>query len=140
MHKSLVTLATAWTILLFTNKWFWQEIAHILSNTKKIDQTEITTKEIENIFNDNIDYKSYESQKNKIFKQISSDTTDNDYKTDLENLINKYLSQNENEILKNPESRRHKLEIIYFDCEFADILIPVKLKYLLWLTNSRVIN
>jgi hypothetical protein len=50
------------------------------------------------------------------------------------------LIQNENEILKNPKSRKRELEILYFDCEFVDIPTPEKLKYLLWLTNSRLIN
>ncbi len=140
MNKNLITLATVGTFLLFTNKWFWQEIANTFSDIKQINQTEITKKEIENTLIDHIDYKYYQLQKSKIFKQIETDTTNKDYKTDFENLITQYLVQNENEILENPESRRRELEILYFDCEFADIPTPEKLKYLLWLTNSRLIN
>jgi len=144
MNKKLLTLAVTGTILLFINKWFWQEIADVIKTPKKFPQTE----EINKNLNDTLKQKTitkqeYEKQKYKLINKIwDKENKQNDnYKKEFKTLLEKYLSNiEEKEIIQNPELRKRELEMLYFDCKFANITTPKKLKYLLWLTDSRVIN
>lgn len=61
-------------------------------------------------------------------------------KQQLEKLLLQYLSNIQPQIIQDPELRRHELEMLYYDCEFADIQIPKKLEDMLSLTNSRINN
>lgn len=64
MNKKLLTLTTAWTILFFANKWYWNEIASTFIEHRPVHKTEVIKKEIKNVLNDGMDYKTYESKKN----------------------------------------------------------------------------
>lgn len=132
MNKKLITIWTVWAILIFSaNLSSWQEIAKVLNQKKP--QTEQINKELKDTLNfQNTNKEKYQEQKNKMLKNWDKEL--------FKKLIEVYLSSIEEKIIQNPEWRRRELELLYFDCEFIDIKTPEKLKYLLWLSNSRVIN
>ncbi|MCF7834720.1 hypothetical protein K9M48_01525 [Candidatus Gracilibacteria bacterium] len=132
MNKKLITIGTVGAILIFSaNLSSGQEIAKVLNQKKP--QTEQINKELKDTLNfQNTNKEKYQEQKNKMLK--------NGDKELFKKLIEVYLSSIEEKIIQNPEGRRRELELLYFDCEFIDIKTPEKLKYLLGLSNSRVIN
>lgn len=135
MNKKLLTLVTAWVISISCIDWvFWQEIASTLQWNKKIHETEIIKKEIiENLYENKINKKEYEQKRNFIINHQKNHR-------EFKKLIKEYIKSIEQEVIQNPELRKRELEMLYFDCEFADISTPHKLKNLLNLSWSHVID
>jgi hypothetical protein len=144
MNKKSLTLGTVWAILIFSvNSSFWQEIANVLDQKKIMPQTEQTNKKLSDTLNyDIIDKQQFQEQKYKIIKKIWTKNTklNNKYKKEFETLVDTYLIGIENQIIQDPQKRRQELELLYFECEFIDIQTPNKLKYVLSLTKSRVME
>ena len=144
MNKKSLTLGTVWAILIFSvNSSFWQEIANVLDQKKIMPQTEQTNKKLSDTLNyDIIDKQQFQEQKYKIIKKIWTKNTklNNKHKKEFETLLDTYLIGIENQIIQDPQKRRQELELLYFECEFIDIQTPNKLKYVLSLTKSRVME
>lgn len=144
MNKKLITIWTLWAMLIFSsNESFGQEIANVLKTKKTFPQIEQLDKEISDTLNHSaISKQEYEEQKYKIMKKIWNKDSKNNRKNkkEFEALLEKYLSNIEKQIIQNPELQKHELEILYFDCEFADIQTPEKLELMLKKYWSRIIN
>jgi len=135
MNKKLLTVITAWTISFFSSNWvFWQEIAETLKFNKNIQGTEIIKDRIiDNLQDNKINKQEYEKKRNFIINQKKSNR-------EFKKLIREYIESIEQWIIQNPELRKHEMEMLYFDCEFADIKIPHKLETLLKLSWSYLVN
>lgn len=135
MNKKLLTLVTAWTITFFSSNWvFWQEIAETLKFRKDTQGTEIIKdKIIDNLQNNKINKQEYEGKRNFIINQKKDSK-------EFKKLIKEYIKSIEYGIIQNPELRKHELEMLYFDCEFADIKTPHKLESLLKLSWSYLVD
>ncbi len=144
MNQKLITIWAAWAFLILSsNSSFGQEIADVLKTKHTFPQTEQLDKEISDTLNyQPINKQQYQEQKIKIIKKIwNGNSLQNKLnKQKLEILLLQYLSNIQPQIIQNPELRKHEIEMLYFDCEFADIQTPKKLEELLSLTNSRVNN
>ena len=141
MNKKLITIWTLWAILIFSsNVSFGQEIADVLKTKRTFPQTQLN-KEISDTLNHSaISKQEYEEQKYKIMKKIWNKNSKNNRKNKkkFETLLKQYLSNIEKQIIQNPELQKHELEILYFDCEFADIQTPEKLEVMLKKYWSRI--
>lgn len=144
MNQKLITIWAAWAILILSsNSLFGQEIADVLKTKHTFPQTEQLEKEISDTLNYKpINKQQYQEQKMKIIKKIWNDNSPQNKlnKQELETLLLQYLSNIQSQIIQNPELRKKEVEMLYFDCEFANIHIPKKLEDMLSLTNSRVNN
>lgn len=144
MNQKLITIWAAWAFLILSsNSSFGQEIADVLKTKHTFPQTEQLEKELSDTLNYKpINKQQYQEQKIRIIKKIWNDNSpkNNLNKQELETLLLQYLSNIQSQIIQNPELLKKEVEMLYYDCEFADIQIPKELELILKEYWSRIIN